>query len=127
VRVVEITPLPSAPEGVLGVIFLAGKIVPVLDLRARFGLPARSMRITDHFAIVRTPRRLLALLVDAPAEVTASAPPEITPADPTLSLAPSLRGFVHLAGGIVLIHDLERFLSTGDESALDAALAAAPQ
>jgi len=44
VRAVEITPLPKAPEIVVGVINAQGRILPVLDIRKRFRLPAREMK-----------------------------------------------------------------------------------
>jgi chemotaxis signal transduction protein len=96
--------------------------VPVFDVRARFGLVPRGVQMTDHLAIVRTARQTLALLVDAPAEVTTALSAGITPANPGLSSMPSLHSFAHLAGDIVCIHDLERFLSSADETALEAAL-----
>ena len=48
VRAVEITPLPKAPEIVVGVINAQGRILPVLDIRKRFRLPAREMKPDDR-------------------------------------------------------------------------------
>ncbi len=48
VRMVEVVPLPKAPEIVLGVINLHGKIVPVLNLRKRFGLQDGEASLSDH-------------------------------------------------------------------------------
>jgi purine-binding chemotaxis protein CheW len=41
-RIVEITPLPNAPEIVLGVINVQGRLMPVVNLRHRFRLPERA-------------------------------------------------------------------------------------
>ena len=64
VRAVEVLPLPRAPQVVLGVVDVAGRIVPVVDIRALFRLPARELDIGDHFIIARTPLRVVALVVD---------------------------------------------------------------
>ncbi len=53
VRAVEVTPLPRAPEIVLGVINVQGRITPVFDVRKRFRLPAREISLSDQFIIAR--------------------------------------------------------------------------
>lgn len=70
IRVSPITPVPHCPPFVDGVITLRGKIVPVIDLRTRFGL-ARAEHGTDTRIIVINVRQiLLGLVVDAVHEVT---------------------------------------------------------
>ena len=58
---VEITPLPKAPEIVLGLINIRGKIIPTLNIRRRLQLPERETELTDHFIIANTPKRTVAL------------------------------------------------------------------
>lgn len=65
VPIVEINGLPKAPEIVLGVVNVEGRIVPVLDIRKRFRLPERDLDLSDRFIIARTPGRVVALAVDA--------------------------------------------------------------
>jgi purine-binding chemotaxis protein CheW len=48
VRMVELTSLPKAPEIVLGVVNVRGRVVPVVNLRKRFGLAERGIRLSDH-------------------------------------------------------------------------------
>ena len=50
---VEITPLPDAPSSLRGVINCGGRLVPVIDLRVRFGLSARRTATSDRFVFVR--------------------------------------------------------------------------
>ena len=50
---VEITPLPDAPSFLRGVINCGGRLVPVIDLRVRFGLPFRRTAPSDRFVFVR--------------------------------------------------------------------------
>jgi purine-binding chemotaxis protein CheW len=64
-----IAPLPGAPAGVEGVINLRGAVVPVLDVRRRFGMPAKELGLADHFIVVRWQDRLTALHVDRALEL----------------------------------------------------------
>ena len=61
----EVTPLPRAPGTVLGVIDVQGQILPVFDIRSRFGLPERDMDLNDKLIIANTPRRTVVLVVDS--------------------------------------------------------------
>jgi purine-binding chemotaxis protein CheW len=122
IRMVAVTPLPQAPVIVLGVINMQGKVLPVLDVRQRFRLPARDLALTDQVIIARTARRTVALVTDRVAglvEYTAdqvAAPRDIVPG------VEHVEGVVKLGDGMVLIHDLDRFLSLDEEEALDGAI-----
>ena len=61
---VEIVPLPNAPAIVLGMINVQGRVIPVVDVNKRFGLPPRELELTDQFIIAQTQRRAVALRVD---------------------------------------------------------------
>src|SRR5690242_12083986 len=63
-RAVEVTPLPEAPDVVLGVIDVGGTVLPVLNIRRRFGLPEREIGLSDQFIISRTTERRVVLVVD---------------------------------------------------------------
>jgi purine-binding chemotaxis protein CheW len=54
VRIVEIANLPKAPEIVLGLINFQGSVIPVLDVRKRFGLAARDLSLSDQLVIADT-------------------------------------------------------------------------
>jgi purine-binding chemotaxis protein CheW len=124
VLAVAITRLPKAPQIVLGIVNVQGRVVPVVDTRQRFGLPSREIELSDHLVIARTSRRVIALLADAAAGVIRCAPDEITEADHILSSAEYLEGVVRLTDGLILIHDLDTFLSPVEEQSLDRALPA---
>ena len=51
VRMVEITPLPKAPDIVLGVVNVHGEVIPVINVRKRFGLPQRDIALTVRRAV----------------------------------------------------------------------------
>lgn len=122
VRAVEVTPLPKAPEIVLGVIDVQGRVIPVIDIRRRFRLPERALALTDQFVIARTARRPLALVVDAVTDVVTCAGPDLTGTDGILPGVEYVEGVAKLADGLTLIHDLEKFLSLEEETSLDRAL-----
>lgn len=122
IRAVEITQLPKAPEAVLGIINDKGRIVPVADLRSRFRLPARELRCDDRFILLRTPRRPLAVIADSVGEIRFFPPDSKDSAKGALPHMEYLQGVAVLDDGLVLIYDLDRFLSLDEETALDAAL-----
>jgi purine-binding chemotaxis protein CheW len=64
VRAVAIVPLPRAGPGVEGVVNLRGRVVPVIDLRERLGLPARPVMPSDHLIMAQSGDLLAALRVD---------------------------------------------------------------
>lgn len=120
VRAVEVTHLPNAPSYIAGVINVRGKIVPVVDLRARFGRKSREVRADDHMILVETRTRTLALHVDEVQTLQAFDSLQIALPAEDLDL---VRGVLKLPGGIVLIHDVNLLLLGEDGRSLDAALA----
>ena len=84
IRLLDITPIPRMPEYVRGVINLRGRIVPVIDLRIKFGLPNRTTTnrtciIVAHVAMAST-TKLMGLIVDALEEVFQISAEDIEPA-----------------------------------------------
>uniref|UniRef100_A0A831UG16 Purine-binding chemotaxis protein CheW n=1 Tax=Geobacter metallireducens TaxID=28232 RepID=A0A831UG16_GEOME len=122
VRMVEITPLPKAPDIVLGVITVNGQVVPVLDIRRRFGLAERRTGLSDHLIIARTAQRTVALAVNGVHEVIERPAGDIIPPEAILPGMEHVEGVVKLDDGMVFIHDLDNFLSLDEERALEAAI-----
>jgi len=69
VRVPEITSVPNAPDYIEGVINLRGRIVPVVDLRKRFGQPATELDRRSRILVVEHRGRLAGMIVDSASEV----------------------------------------------------------
>ena len=122
VRAVEMTALPKAPEIVIGVINLQGRIIPVFNIRRRFHLPEREIELSDQLIIANTARRTVALVVDTVDGVIERLSEEVTPADQVLPRIEYVEGIVKLENGLVLIHDLDKFLSIDEERKLDEAV-----
>jgi purine-binding chemotaxis protein CheW len=121
VRMVEITPLPAAPGVVKGVIDVAGEVVPVFEVRTRFGLPAAAPDPSQSLILARTARRRVALGVDGVDGVqTVTA---FVEKDEIRAPAAGIAGVVQTEDGLILIQDLEGFLVPQEEEALARALA----
>jgi purine-binding chemotaxis protein CheW len=69
IRAADITPVPGAPAHVRGVINLRGKIIPVVDLRRRFGLPAVEESEERRIVVVEVGDKRLGMLVDSVSQV----------------------------------------------------------
>lgn len=121
-RMVEITPLPAAPPAVSGMVNVQGRILPVYDLRRRFGLPQREIALTGQFIIARTARRPVALVADAVTAVITCAEPDLIAAENILPGIAYMEGVVKLKDGLILIHSLDKFLSLEEEQSLNQAL-----
>lgn len=124
VRAVAIAPLPKAPAIVEGVINVRGRIVPVLDIRDRFNLAPKPLHPDQHFIIAQAGARLVALRVDRAAELLSVNAGAIEPPEQSTPGVEYVAGIVRLPDGLIVIHDLEAFLSLDEGSALDAATAA---
>lgn len=124
VHAVYITQIPNAPAIVLGVIDLQGRIIPVVDMRRRFGLPEREIALTDRLIVAQTTRRPVALVADSVTGVVEHPATELIEAEAILPGLAQVSGVVKLDDGLIFIHDLDRFLSLDEEEILDQALAA---
>ena len=118
VRTVEITRLPKAPEIVIGVINIQGRITPVINIRKRFRLPEREINPGNRFIIADTSKWMVAFVVDEVRGVIESRGQEMVTAEKILPGMEYVEGVVKLADGIVFIHDLDKFLSLEEEKNL---------
>lgn len=125
IRAVYVTPLPGAPAIVSGVVNVQGRVIPVVNMRRRFRLPEREMALTDRLVIAHTAQRPVALVADSVSGVLEHAAPDCVDAETILPGLEYVDGVVKLDDGLILIHDLDRFLSLDEAEALDRVMAAA--
>lgn len=123
VRAVEITPLPKAPDVVLGVINFHGEIIPVIDIRKRFQLPQRDMQLEDQFIIAQTSQRLVAIIVDSVNGVHQLEHHQVVQAGESFPYTEYLSGITSIDHTIILVNDLEKFISIEEEQYLKEAIA----
>lgn len=112
IRLTTITALPGADRSFCGVINLRGRIIPVMDLRQRFGLPEVEATRFSRIVIAEAGGAQIGLVVDAVNEVVHIAAAAIEPA---LGLAGSaaaeyLTGIARATDGLVIVLDLERLV-----------------
>ncbi|MDD2853048.1 MAG: chemotaxis protein CheW, partial [Desulfuromonadaceae bacterium] len=118
VRMVEITTVPMNPGFILGVINVQGNIIPVLDLRRRFGLPERPVELSDQLIIIRSAARSFALMTDTACEVRECTEQMQTAAE-ILPDLPFLAGVVKLPDGLILLQNPETLLSPDEAAVID--------
>ncbi|MBI2382231.1 MAG: chemotaxis protein CheW [Gammaproteobacteria bacterium] len=121
---VAYTPLPGAPGIILGIVDIAGQMVPVASLRERLGLAYRPQRRSEHLLWVDTGRWQLLLPVDGVGVARAYAPEAVLPASELPLPVARLKGVLRTAEGLLLIQELPAFLSLDEEQALAGALQA---
>lgn len=122
---VATTPLPKAPPIVEGVIDVHGTLVPVLDIRRRFGLPPIPVAPEHHLLIAQAGRRVVALRVDHAIDLVSVNEDAIESAARVVPGVEFVAGIVKLPDGLTLIHDLDRFLSLEEAGQVAAATEAA--
>ena len=117
----KVTPIPSAPAYLKGVVNLRGIIVPVIDLRMKFGLANPTYDSFTVVVILRIGGRVIGVVVDGVSDVVRLAANDVKP-------APQLGGVVDasfLAGlatqndRMVLLLDIEKLLSSGELNLLN--------
>jgi purine-binding chemotaxis protein CheW len=123
VRAVRLTPLPHAPAVVEGLLNLRGELLPVLDLRRRFRLPARRLSASDHLVVAQAGPRRVALRVDRAEGLLPLEPGLLDGSPGELPGVGYVAGALKLPDGLVLLHDLRTFLSEAEALTLEEALA----
>lgn len=118
-QAVQITPLADAPQYVCGIINVAGEIIPVYDMRKRCMLPPKELEPSDVFVIVQTALRHSALIVDEILDIK-KVPKEII--DFNLDTQGLTKAVLKLNDEVILIHDIDKFLSPEDDALLKEAL-----
>jgi purine-binding chemotaxis protein CheW len=122
IHAVEIKRLPKAPEIISGIINVNGQIIPVADIRKRFGFNTRELDADDQFVIADTGKRVLAIIVDAVSGIRDINPLQLTDTRETLPFAKYIMGIVKVLDELILINDLEQFLNLEEERELEQAL-----
>ena len=121
IRMQEITRVPRTPEFVEGVINLRGKVIPVVDLRKKFGLPVpEEQSIDNRIVVVDIGGQDIGVIVDAVTEVLRIHTDSVAPPSSVITGADSeyLLGIVKLESGLIILLDLEKVLSREEMATL---------
>jgi len=120
-----VLPVPQTPEYVKGVINLRGKVIPVLDLRTRFGMASATYTERTCVIVVEihaTKRRLhIGVVVDSVSEVVNIKDSDIedTPAFGTTLDTDYILGMAKASGSVKILLDIDRVLNTAALVTLD--------
>lgn len=109
-RLVDVTPVPSAPAYILGIINLRGNVVTVIDARSRFGLPPREPTEASRILVLEADSEVVGFLVDNISEVSDIKPDQIEVA-PHLSKEQAsnyILGIANSENNLVILVDLAR-------------------
>lgn len=120
----ETAHLPHAPDVIRGLLNVRGAQLPVLDLRARLGLPSRPADPDDHVVVSRVGQRSVGIWVDRADEVRRLDLTDLAPLAAHAS-ARHVAGAAMLDDGVLLVSDVETFLDAYESDLLEQALAAA--
>lgn len=121
----EITSVPQTPHAVKGVINLRGKVIPVVDLRLKFGMPAVEYTSRTCIVVVRTQQGeeelTIGIIVDGVEEVVtlAAADIEDTPDFGTGQTTPYLKGMAKIKGKVKILLDIDQVLSATEITGLN--------
>jgi len=127
IGVMDITSLPQTPNFIKGVINLRGRVIPVLDLRLKFGLEEAARTQETCIIVVDMERITMGVIVDTVSEVLDIHENEVEPA-PSFGSGVDTRfilGMAKIKGKVKILLDIETVLTAADFEAIeDTALAA---
>ncbi len=111
----EITRVPQTPEYIKGLINLRSTVIPIVDLRLRFGLMPQEPTDETRIMVVNVRGKTIGIIVDAVSEVLRIHRDQIAPPPPTVAGLGQkyLTGLVKLDKRLLILLDIERIL--GDE------------
>lgn len=115
-RMLDVTRVPNAPEYVDGVINLRGKVIPIIDLRRRFGMDRKEHDKNTRIVVVELSGKVVGFVVDAVSEVL-RIPKSVTEPPPPIVAgigAEYITAVGKLEDRLLILLDLEKVLS-GDE------------
>jgi purine-binding chemotaxis protein CheW len=119
-RMVEITRVPNSPEFVSGVINLRGKVIPIVNLRKRFGFPPKENDRTTRIIVVELGGMVVGFVVDSVSEVL-RIPKNITEPPPSIVAgigSEYITAVAKLDNRLLILLDLERVLKDKEKQEL---------
>jgi purine-binding chemotaxis protein CheW len=121
VRVPEITSVPNAPEYIEGVINLRGRIIPIVDLRKRFGQRSFEQNKKNRIIVVELGVRAFGLIVNSASEVLRIPPSDIEEPRNVFQEGELdyVTGVGKLNGRLVILLDVNRILQRGELGDID--------
>lgn len=113
IRLREITPIPGTEFHVRGLVNLRGKTIPVVDLRARFGVDAGNDEETMRIIVVESERGNVGIVVDEVREVITLKPEQVENTPPLVASVSTefVRGVAKQSNSLITLLDLDKALA----------------
>jgi purine-binding chemotaxis protein CheW len=120
IKMQGITRMPRSPHFVEGVTNLRGKVLPVVDLRTRFGLPAQEASKDSRIVVVTISGAEVGMVVDGVSEVLTVPADAVEPAPAIVTTVEStfITGIAKLDGRLVILLDLAQVLTEIEQNEL---------
>ena len=120
-RMLEITKVPNSPIFVDGVINLRGKVIPILNLRQRFGLERKEIDKKTRIVVVDIDGKVVGVVVDAVSEVLRLPTDTVEPPPPMVAGIESeyIKGVGKLENRLLILLDLNKLLTTEEKELLN--------
>lgn len=127
IRLRQITWLPKAPSCVKGIINLRGDIIPIVDLRDRFGLQSLEHTAMTRVIVVEVEGRLVGMVVDSASQVVRVPADQFEPPPPLAgnTTRTFITGVGKMDGKLIITIDPDKILSTDEMSQIAGSLEAA--
>lgn len=123
IRMVEVTRIPKAKQFIEGVINLRGRIIPIIDLRKRFGLESKVVDKDKRIIVVRVEDQTVGMIVDAVSEVLQVSASQIEGVSSLVSSQVDtefISGIAKVDNRLIILLDLTKVLTAKERAELKA-------
>jgi purine-binding chemotaxis protein CheW len=119
-----ITQIPETPHYIKGLINLRSTVIPVIDLRARFGVADGALGAESRIMVLNVGDRTIGIVVDAVKEVLRVSGEQISPAPPTVASLGNqyMTGLVRLDDQLLILLDVDELFGQDETAAVDGVL-----
>jgi purine-binding chemotaxis protein CheW len=119
VRMVAVTPVPDTPDSMLGIIAMAGQMLPVVDLRRLFGQEGNKPELQDVLLIVQIQDQMVATIVDEVLNILELSSKQIQSPPAAVSQSRFFSAAVQQGDTLILVLDASRLLPNNDVERVD--------
>ena len=123
IRYDTLTKIPQSPEYVVGVLNLRGQVIPVVNLRMKFGLEDRELDKSTRIIVVEVQGRIMGMVVDEVSEVLQIELDNISPPPPmgTQLRTDYISGMAKIKDTLVILLEIDKILTTEESVILEQA------
>ena len=122
-RMVAVTHVPRAPQFMEGVINLRGQLIPIIDLRTRFGMPRTEHTKSTRIVVTEVGTKRVGMVVDSVSEVLRLPTDQIEDAPEMITGVDTeyIRGVGKIEDRLIILLDLAKIISGSEKRELESA------